>query len=128
MIGNNTLFDSNVIIYLSKGLIKLEDLTIRYDNIYLSIITYIETLGHNFSNQEEKRLVKNFLKTFEILPLTYEIADRVVKYRRNSRIKVPDAIILATASVTNSTLITNNDKDFVDIDPKVQIATVNPFF
>ena len=126
MNGNKALFDSNVIIYLSKGIIRLEDFTSSYEEFNVSIISYIETLGYDFTNETEEALVENFLNTFSILPLTNDVADLVIDYRKRSRIKIPDAIILATASLSESILITNNVNDFKGIDSKVTIEEIKP--
>ncbi|GAA5252227.1 PIN domain-containing protein [Candidatus Rickettsia kedanie] len=44
--------------------------------------------------------------------LNEEIADIAVIIRKENRIKLPDAIIWATAKYSNSLLVTRNTKDF----------------
>lgn len=49
-----------------------------YDNIYISVITYIETLGYNFVDQSEKALIDGFLNFFPIVHTNIQIAQNVV--------------------------------------------------
>lgn len=126
MNGNKALLDSNIIVYLSKNLVKTEDLFEKYSIFNISIITYIETLGYEFTEKSEKELVRNFLNSMNIFSVNRKIAEYVIKYRRNFRIKIPDAIILATAASTESVLVTNNAKDFLGIDSNVSIEVLKP--
>ena len=68
-----------------------------------------EAAGVTAANEEETR---EFLLNFQPLPLTAEIAERAVAIRRASKIKLPDAIIQATAEVERRVLITRNTRDF----------------
>ena len=121
MNGNSLVVDSNIIIYLSKNQISFDDVFSKHDFFYLSIITYIEVLGFNFSSENEKMLVNKFLSNFKILDVTHGLAERVIEIRKNRKIKLPDAIILATAQVTESDLMTKNISDFINIDPKIHL-------
>jgi len=61
------------------------------------------------NNQE---IIKNFLNEFNIVFLNDEIVEIAVNIRKENKIKLPDAIILATANYTDSLFITRNVKDF----------------
>jgi len=63
------------------------------------------------------------VEAFRILFIDQEIADMAIEIRRIQRIKLPDAIIAATAKVRNLCLVTRNIDDFRKVD--IQIA--NPF-
>jgi predicted nucleic acid-binding protein len=52
MSGNKTILDSNVIIFASKEKIDVEDLFSRYDEFYVSIITYMEVYAFDFQSSE----------------------------------------------------------------------------
>jgi predicted nucleic acid-binding protein len=56
--------------------------------------------------------VRRFLATFRQLAVTSEVAERAVAIRRALKVKLPDAIILATAQRSGRTLVTRNTKDF----------------
>ncbi|WP_323738186.1 PIN domain-containing protein [Candidatus Trichorickettsia mobilis] len=47
-----------------------------------------------------------------VINLNEEVAEGVIVIRRDYKIKLPEAIIWATAKHTNSLLITRNIKDF----------------
>ena len=116
MNGNSLVIDSNIIIYLSKELLNIEDILKDYDDYFISIITYMEVLGYNFDNEEDKNLIEDFLSLLTIVDVDLEIAQRVINIRKIKKIKLPDAIILATVQFTESDLITKNIDDFVGLD------------
>lgn len=93
----------------------------RYDNLFVSAITYIETLGFQFSNLEEKTKVEEILNALPIVQTDMEIVLQVVAYKQIRKIKTPDAIILATSKMLDAELVTVNDSDFKGIDETVGI-------
>jgi predicted nucleic acid-binding protein len=121
MIGNKAILDSNVIIDAVRKLIDIEKSIFQFKFIYVSLITYIEVLGYNFKDENEKLLTTKILGLFEIINPDIEIADLTVSYRKIRKIKIPDAIILATARKLNAILLTSNIIDFTNIDEKVTI-------
>ncbi|WP_461834628.1 type II toxin-antitoxin system VapC family toxin [Desulfothermus sp.] len=101
------ILDSNIIIYLSKGVIDIADLITREKvEIWISIISYMEVLSFNFFSFEEEKFVRNLLQEFFIIEINREIAEKTIQIRRNYKIKLPDAIICASASIINAMLIT----------------------
>jgi predicted nucleic acid-binding protein len=79
----------------------------------LSIITQIELLCWNIDSTTEQN-VKDFADSV-VLDISPEVIEHCVVLRKNKKIKTPDAIIAATALAHDYTLITNNEKDFVNI-------------
>jgi hypothetical protein len=126
MIGNNVILDSNVIIFASKQTIDIEQVLNQYDNFYVSIITYMEIYGYDFEKSEEKELTDNLFKNLLIIDVSQEIAQYVLEYRKAAlrKIKLPDAIILATARHLNATLLTDDWDDFIGIDPLVNVRNI----
>lgn len=110
------LLDSNKLIYCSKGQIDFTVIAAHFDELFVSVITYMETLGHNFSNPKEKELIEKLLNSLPIVQTDMAIANQVIAYRQQRKIKLPDAIILATAKVLNAAVITINESDFKGID------------
>ncbi|HJP62312.1 MAG TPA: type II toxin-antitoxin system VapC family toxin [Mucilaginibacter sp.] len=117
------IFDTNVLIYLSKNVLSLDKI-LTY-NASISVITKIEALGFSFSKVEERRLLRDICNELEIVPLTDLIAIETIRLRSKNKIKLPDAIIYATALVLKEPLLTNNVADFKSLDPKVEL--INPF-
>lgn len=121
MNGNKTLFDSNIIIYLSKDLINIDKIFKNYDEFYISVITYMEVLSFKFGSNEEKEIIMELLNQFEIIYLDFNIAQSVISIRQRKKIKLPDAIIFATARENNCDLITCNVNDFKNLDKKTKV-------
>ena len=89
----------------------------------LSVITQIELLCWKTDTAKEQR-VKDFITDSDILDITPDVIMHCVNIRRNKKIKTPDAIIAATALAYGYTLITNNEKDFNNIE---DLKIINPF-
>jgi predicted nucleic acid-binding protein len=125
MTGNNVVLDSNILIYLSKGELDFKKLIEGYDSIFISVVSYMEALGFDFKDEEEKSLIEKLLTSIEIIQTDMEIANSVIIYRKLKKVKTPDAIILATAKKLNADLLTVNIDDFGGLDSSVKI--INPF-
>ena len=115
MNGINFLIDTNIIIYLTQGKLKINDFARNGGNLYISSISYIETLGYPFQNKSEEKKVTEFCNLFERIFLTKDIEKQTILIRKTNKIKLPDAIIAATAMVYNLTLVTHNMDDFKNI-------------
>lgn len=61
---------------------------------------------------KEKLKLKEFFNDLAVFPIDGKIIDQAIKLRQQKAIKSPDAIIAATAMVTNQKLWTSNVKDF----------------
>lgn len=106
----NPLFDTNILVDYLNGVVEAAEELDRHSARSISIITKMEVLVGVRPNTGTA--TKAFLSSFDILPITDQIAERAVDIRRAFRIKLPDAIIAATADVHNLVLITCNTRDF----------------
>ena len=127
MNGTKAVLDSNVIIFASKEMIDVDEMLSRYDDFFASVITYIEVYAFNFQNPIEKDITDEIFANLEIIELNREIADQAIIYRRNKfkKIKLPDAIILATAKYLNADLLTDDWDDFQNIDSFINILNLD---
>jgi len=128
MSGNNAVLDTNTLIYMSKGLIDEEKLLAKdFGRFYVSIITYMELYGYSFKDNNEKERLDEFFKYIEIVHTNALIAEKTIDYRKNGprKIKLPDAIILATAAHLNATLLTDDWDDFLDFDDDVIVQNLD---
>jgi predicted nucleic acid-binding protein len=114
MSGNNILIDSNIIIYLSKGTLSIDEVFEENSHYYISLITYMEILSYNFTSKSEEEFIKNLLSLFEVIDISKEIAQNVILLKKIRKIKLPDAIIVATALTFDYTLL-SNDKQLSSI-------------
>ena len=117
------IFDTNILIYLSKYILSPQKILIQQAKI--SVITKIEVLGYQFKSIEEYSLLSNLCHELPVIPLTDDIADETINLRRDNKIKLPDAIIYATALVEGLPLVTNNISDFKSLNRNVKL--IDPF-
>ena len=129
MSGTKALLDTNLIILLSKQRIDVDSLLAIYDEFYVSIITYMETYGYEFNNLDEKDLIDAFFELVEVVDVNQSVAQNVILYKtsKKRKIKLPDAIILATAKYLGADLLTDDWDDFVNIDVDVNVRNIDVF-
>ncbi len=107
---NIAVFDTNIVIDALNGLEQADEEYQRYQQVYISLITWMEVM---VGAKEGDSLTADFLHMyFLVLPITQEIAEQAVFLRRKNRIKLPDALIQATAQKHNALLVTRNTRDF----------------
>ena len=104
------LLDTNVLIDVLKGETTARDWLEEQQQPAVSVITWIEVLVG--CRTAESQTVEAWLDSFERLPLDRDVARESVQARQRHGLKVPDAIILATARCHGLTLATRNSKDF----------------
>jgi len=119
MVGSKVLFDTNILIDHLSGIEQAGAELRRYQDRAISIITWMEVMAG--SNSEDESRIRAFLAAFRCLPVTTEVAERSFAVRRQRKLKLPDAIILATAETADRLLITRNTRDFAADDPGVRI-------
>lgn len=110
MSGTKYLLDTNFILGTLKSdtqvLAELSSRRILAGECSYSAIARMELLGFHRITQEEETLIKQKLEHFAYLPLTKDIEDRVIALRQSRKIKLPDAIIAATALCLGIELLT----------------------
>jgi hypothetical protein len=83
-------------------------------NICISYITEIELLGVFSINKIQKKNAISLINECFIFEMNSDIKKKAIEIKQKYKIKVPDAIIAATAIYNNLTLITS-DADFEKI-------------
>ena len=125
--GKKYFLDSNVIIdYLAgklppDGIKKVSEIVDQIPNI--SVISQIEVLRFNDTPENEATL-ERFINASVIYPLSSNVVKRTIELCKQNKIKLPDAIIAATALTKGFTLVTRNIIDFKKV-PKLDL--LNPF-
>lgn len=101
MSGIKYLLDTNFILGLLKATPEVIDIISQHDvltsNCAYSAITRMELMGYLGISAEEEKLINDRLSNFRYLPITSEIEDMAIAFRRTRKMKLPDAIIAATA-------------------------------
>ena len=122
------LWDTNTAIYYLQQDFshiggKIIDDIAENTQICISVITEIELYSWKSGAQVDFDIVNLFVDFTLLFELEEEIKFKAANLRRQNRIKLPDAIIAATAIVYDLTLITNNTKDFTAIE---NLRLLNP--
>jgi len=115
------LFDSNILIDYLNGIKAAEKELTRYSHKAISIITWMEIIAGTY--EPELATVKEWLLEFNIKTIDSKIAERAATIRREKRIRLPDAIIWATAQVGSMLLVSRNTKDF----PATEVGVRVPY-
>jgi len=110
------LIDTNVVIgYLSNQLPPESALVIGQLPCVISVITRIELIGWYNATPAQLEKIHLFVDQAQIYNLSEEIIQQTIALRQQYKIKLPDAIIAATAMVHNHALLTRNAEDFKNI-------------
>jgi len=83
----------------------------------ISVVSYLEFLAFDGLSDSDRACFAGFCERIEIVPLAHkdrELIDLILDLRSRHRLKLPDAIIGATAISRNALLITN-DSHFANI-------------
>lgn len=114
MSGNKFIIDTNIVLYLLGGNIKLAKM-LNNKEIYISFISELELLGYKEITDENKKIITQFINDCFIIDINETIKANTINIKQNYSIKLPDAIIGATAKFLDIPLITA-DKDFIKIE------------
>jgi len=90
-----------------------------YQQPHYSIITFME-LHCGARDEVERKAVDTLLGTFTRVEFSESVARRAVELRQTLRLKLPDAVMLASAEVEGCLLVMRNRRDFPSEDPRVR--------
>ena len=110
MSGNNIILDTNIVLYLLDG----DEVLVEYlqdKTFYLSLVNEMELLGFKDITEDEEIVIKFFLDDCSVVDINQGIKDIAIKLRKTYSIKLPDAIVAATAIFLGIPLI-SADKHF----------------
>ncbi len=120
----NYLFDTNAVLYEIKGISKPIEFE-KSDSIYCSFITKIELLSYTQIPEQEMRIIKSLLSGLEVLYIDDDIVQKSIIVRKEGKLKLPDAIICATALQKEAVLVTA-DKQLLKTAEHIGINIQNP--
>jgi len=113
------LFDTNILVDFLNAVPQAREEMARYDEKAISIITWMEVMIGADGGVEAQ--TRSFLETFAVVSLATDIAERAVALRRDHRIKLPDAVIWASADIHSMLLVTRNTRDFPAGTPGIRV-------
>lgn len=102
------LLDTNLLIDFLKGEARARPFVFAEDAA-VSVVTRIEVLA---GPVDQLDLARDVLSELITLPLDEAVADEASVVRRELRLKLPDAVVLATARVHRLELITRDERAF----------------
>jgi predicted nucleic acid-binding protein len=115
LIDTNVLIDAQMSALPEAGMKFMAEIIDK--EFTVSFITYIEFLGYKDVTQE----TEDFIALADVIEINKEIIQTCINLRKSKVIKLPDAIIAATALVSDLTLTTRNISDFKNI-PGLKIS------
>jgi predicted nucleic acid-binding protein len=122
--GIKYLWDTNTAIYYLQKQFppsaeRFVDNLLKEETPTISAITEIELLCWRTAVEKDLEVLNGFIGDSLVIELEQSIKLKTAEIRKAYRIKLPDAIIAATALVYGLTLLTRNIEDFriiVDLD------------
>lgn len=118
LVDTNSIIDAQIGRIPENGLQFLSN--VINENFIISFITYIEVLGY----KDVPQTTQDFMGLANVIEIDKTIINACIGLRKRKKIKLPHAIIAATALVNNLTLISRNTKDFEDISG---LTCINPY-
>ncbi|GHT25900.1 hypothetical protein FACS18942_02100 [Planctomycetales bacterium] len=109
---NKWLLYSNIIInYFDKipSAVRIFS-EIKDDVLYFSVITRIELLSYSKNTERSEQIIRDFLSLLTPVMLDADVETAAIRLRQTNRLKLPDAVIAASAIVVNAVLITGDEQ------------------
>ncbi|MFM7857260.1 MAG: type II toxin-antitoxin system VapC family toxin [Flammeovirgaceae bacterium] len=127
--GTRYLIDTCIVIkYLEEVLppetLEFIDKVVDEESI-VSFITKIELLVWNPPSFDDIKIREEFLNGSHITYITEEIIEKAIQIRKEKNLKLPDAVIAASAMAHDFILLSENDKDFLKVEP-LGLKYLNP--
>jgi hypothetical protein len=113
------VFDTSILVDFLCGVPQAKAELARYQSPAISLMSWIEVMAGTIPETES--VARSFLQTFDLFPIDELTAQRAAGIRRTHRIKIPDAVIWATAQVHQCLLVTRNSRDFDPAEPGIRI-------
>jgi len=113
MNGKRYLLDTNAVVALLRGHAPLLALLRPAEWVGISVISQIEFLAFPGLTPPDRAALEAFTQRAEVVGLTAEnrpLIDAIVALRQEQRLKLPDAIIAATALIQRASLVTADQR------------------
>lgn len=116
---SDPVFDTSILVDWLRGRPQAEWELSRYARHRISRVTWLEIVAGE--PLETRDYVQGLIAPFEVIELDGRIATAAADIRCRTRMKLLDAIILATAQTNGAILVTRNTKDFPARMPGIRI-------
>ncbi len=101
------VLDTNAILYLLGGKSAKPLPPAQY---FISVISEMELLSYPSLDEAALTRIRGFLSEIRVVELDEEVREIAIDLRRKHKLKLPDAIVAATAVSLRAQLITNDTK------------------
>lgn len=112
MNGNRILLDTNAVITLINEDEKILPLVSQAEFVAISIVTALEFLSFPHLSQKDKNLFEDFCTEVALIDIAFantSLVREITSLRQNNKIKLPDAVVAASAIIYNCVLITKDE-------------------
>lgn len=110
MNGVDLFVDTNVLINLAEGKSGV-DQYLESNNLFVSVVSEIELLGWHKITTSQKNYFKSLLGDCSVIGITNPVKELSIQLKQKNKVKLPDAIIAASALHLDIPLLTF-DKGF----------------
>ncbi len=113
MSGKRYFLDTNAIVSLLAGDQTLLTLLKEADLVAISVICELEFLSFPELSKEDRKLFLNFKERVQVVDLSSadeSLKTLILAFRSSKKMKLPDAVIAATAKKTESVLLTADQR------------------
>lgn len=113
MNGKRYFFDTNAIVALLKGHQEILSLAHQANFIAISVISRLEFFAFSSLTDSDRALFNEFASRVTVIDLSMSnlfLLDAISEIRTQKHLKLPDAIVAASAKTANAILVTADIK------------------
>ena len=114
------ILDSDVLIDFLQGREEARQEFRNYAKWEISVISWMEVMS-GVESKDEVKECRDFLDGLVVHPLAGGVAEEAIALRRKFRLRLPDAVIWATAREQGCLLVTRNSRDFPKNEPGIRV-------
>lgn len=124
------LLDTNTVVYYLQSSVTPDAVRLGIRAILqevgaiISVITEMELQCWKHLTEQDAGLIRAFINDATVIPLNEAVKTAAIAVRRQSGIKLPDAVIAASALVLGVPLVSRNERDFRRV---AGLQLVNPW-
>ena len=111
MPGRRYLLDTNALVAILQGHKELAALADEAEWLGVSVINVLEFLGFDGLSEADRALFMALTTRLAVIDVNYRntaLMERVTQLRKTRAVKLPDAIIMASAALSQATVLTND--------------------
>lgn len=113
MSGKRYFLDTNAIVQLLAGNQDLKNTLNNAEYVATSVICELEFLSLSGLPNEDKKLLSDLISLIDVVDLCSDdesLKSAIIKLRATKSLKLPDAIVAASANTFSCTLLTADDR------------------